>query len=68
MNAYRDSYWGMSQTFNPKEFDANNLMAWAAKVGFKYAIPTTKHHDGFAMWDTKARVRAETAPTFRLSA
>lgn len=38
MNAYRDSYWGMSKTFNPEAFAADDLMAWAAKVGFKYVV------------------------------
>jgi hypothetical protein len=46
--------WGMSKTFNPTAFDADKMMAWAKKVGIKYAVLTTKHHDGFAMWNTSA--------------
>ena len=54
MNAFRDSYWGLSRTFNPDRFDADAMMAWAKRVGFRYAVLTTKPHDGFAMWNTSA--------------
>lgn len=54
MNQFRDSYWGLEATFNPTQFVADDLMAFAKAAGFRYVIPTTKHHDGFAMWRTKA--------------
>lgn len=41
MNAFRDSYWGLSKTFNPQQFDADKMMAWAKRVGFKYAVSGT---------------------------
>jgi hypothetical protein len=54
MNAFRSSYWNMSKTFEPAKFNADALMKFAKRAGFKYVIPTTKHHDGFAMWNTSA--------------
>jgi alpha-L-fucosidase len=41
MNAFRDSYWGLSKTFNPQQFDADKMMSWAKRVGFKYAVSGT---------------------------
>lgn len=39
--------------FHPKDFDADDW-AWLAKVsGMRYAVLTTKHHNGFCMYDTK---------------
>jgi len=46
-------YWNLIETFNPTEFDARALARLCKEAGFKYMIFTTKHHDGFHMWDTK---------------
>ncbi len=54
MREYRESYWSMAETFRPSEFDADRLLSWARGVGFRYIVPTTKHHDGFAMFRTSA--------------
>ncbi|MEN6451083.1 MAG: alpha-L-fucosidase [Thermoguttaceae bacterium] len=43
---YRDS-------FNPVKFDAKQWVAVAKSAGVKYLVVTSKHHDGFAMFDTK---------------
>ena len=43
MNAYRDSYWGMSKTFNPVAFKADDMMRFAADVGFRYVPPPPLH-------------------------
>eukprot|EP00040_Diaphanoeca_grandis_P023728 m.129542 g.129542 ORF g.129542 m.129542 type:complete len:613 (-) comp29406_c0_seq1:292-2130(-) len=54
MTKYRTMYWGLSKTFNPTKF---NPMAWATaaeNAGMKYFVMTTKHHDGFAMYNTSA--------------
>lgn len=37
-------------TFDPKELDCDQWIAAAKRAGAKYAIMTTKHHDGFALW------------------
>jgi alpha-L-fucosidase len=39
--------------FNPIQFDADRLAALAADAGMKYLVITTKHHDGFCLFDTK---------------
>jgi alpha-L-fucosidase len=39
--------------FNPTEFDAAEWVALAKTAGMKYIAITSKHHDGFAMFDSK---------------
>ncbi len=39
--------------FNPTEYDAKAWVQMAKDAGMKYITITTKHHDGFAMWDSK---------------
>jgi alpha-L-fucosidase len=39
--------------FNPTKFNADDWVALAKATGMKYLVFTTKHHDGFCMWDTK---------------
>ena len=39
--------------FNPDLFDAKEWVATARKAGMKYMVLTTKHHEGFCLWDTK---------------
>ncbi len=39
--------------FNPVKFDAKKWVAIAKKAGVKYIVITSKHHDGFALWDSK---------------
>ncbi len=39
--------------FNPVKFDAKQWVAAAKDAGVKYIVITSKHHDGFAMFDTK---------------
>lgn len=46
-------YWLLNRTFNPVKFDAAAWARVARKAGMKYVTYTTKHHDGFCMWDTR---------------
>jgi len=39
--------------FNPDLYDAKEWARLAKAAGMKYAVLTTKHHEGFCMWDTK---------------
>ena len=54
MTSFREMYWGLSKTFNPTKFDPSGWAAAAKAAGMKYFVMTTKHHDGFAMYNTSA--------------
>jgi len=45
-------YVDLNKTFNPLRFQPDLWADLAADNGFKYLNFTTKHHDGFCMWDT----------------
>ncbi|MFS0726513.1 alpha-L-fucosidase [Paenibacillus sp. 1P07SE] len=45
-------YFGLNRTFNPVRFQPSLWAELAAEGGFRYLNFTTKHHDGFCMWDT----------------
>lgn len=42
-----------AKLFNPVKFDARRWVKIAKDAGMKYITITSKHHDGFCMWDTK---------------
>lgn len=46
-------YEKFAAQFNPVKFDAKKWVKTAKDAGMKYIVITTKHHDGFSMWDTK---------------
>ena len=50
---YKKWYWGLKKDFNPVRFDPDQWAAAAKEAGMKYVVFTTKHHDGFCMFDTK---------------
>lgn len=39
--------------FNPIKFDAAEWVRIAKDAGMKYIVITSKHHDGFCLWDSK---------------
>ena len=51
--AYKKEYEGLKNTFNPVSFDPGKWAKAAKDAGMKYVVFTTKHHDGFCMFDTK---------------
>ena len=46
------------QVFNPVNFDSEKWASDAEKWGFRYFVITTKHCEGFSMYDTKTKVKA----------
>ena len=48
----RDEYAELAKQFNPVEFDADAIARLAKEAGMKYLVHTSKHHDGFAMYDS----------------
>lgn len=52
-DTYKKAYEALKTTFNPTAFAPEKWAAAARKAGMKYVVFTTKHHDGFCMFDTK---------------
>jgi len=50
---YCRAYVQLKNTFNPVKFDPEKWAEAARYAGMKYVIFTTKHHDGFCMFDTR---------------
>jgi len=46
-------YLGMMRSFNPVRLQSERWAAIAKRNGFKYLVFTTKHHDGFCLFDSK---------------
>jgi len=51
--AYVKEYEALKNTFNPVDFNPEKWADAANYAGMKYVIFTTKHHDGFCMFDSK---------------
>jgi len=49
----RDEYAQLAKEFNPTDFDAKAIAKLAKDAGMKYVVITSKHHDGFAMYDSE---------------
>ena len=48
-----EEYDNLYKQFNPEKFNAREWAALAKQAGMKYLVFTTKHHDGFCMFDTQ---------------
>lgn len=62
LNAYRKELRDTNKTFNPVKFAPKKWAKLAKDCGFKYLLFTTKHHDGFCMFDTKQTDYKITSP------
>ena len=49
----RADYEKLAARFNPTSFDPDAMLDMAEAAGMEYVCLTTKHHDGFCLWDTK---------------
>lgn len=49
-----NEYMAEAATFDPSEFDAEKIVGIAKEAGMKYIVITSKHHEGFAMFDSDA--------------
>ncbi|PWG80104.1 alpha-L-fucosidase [Pararcticibacter amylolyticus] len=50
---FKKWYWGLSRKFDPVKFNPEQWAKAGKDAGMKYLVFTTKHHDGFCMFDTK---------------
>ncbi|KAF0140672.1 MAG: alpha-L-fucosidase 1 [Stygiobacter sp.] len=57
INTFYDAEWGRKDydisKFNPTELDVNQWTSTLKAAGVKLVLLTTKHHDGFCLWQTK---------------
>lgn len=49
-----DEYVKLADEFNPQNADMNEWALFARDAGMKYSVFVTRHHDGFAMWDSRS--------------
>ncbi|MDR1817781.1 MAG: alpha-L-fucosidase [Puniceicoccales bacterium] len=56
-NEKRARYNELYKTFNPVHFDADGWMDFFSRCGMQAFAFICKHHDGFAFWHTKTRVK-----------
>lgn len=66
--AYKKSYEQLQHSFNPTRFNPGKWATAAKQAGMKYVVFTTKHHDGFCMFDTKYTDYKITSPQTPFSA
>ena len=50
---YKQWYWGLSKEFNPVDFNPEQWAKVVKVAGMKYMSFTTKHHDGFCLFDSE---------------
>lgn len=50
---YKDWYWHLADELYPTKFDPTQWASVMADAGMRYMLFTTKHHDGFCLYDSK---------------
>jgi len=61
--SYKTEYEALKNTFNPIDFNPEKWASAAKKAGMKYLVFTTKHHDGFCMFDSRYTTYKITDPS-----
>jgi alpha-L-fucosidase len=59
---YKKEYEALKKSFNPTKFNPEKWAKAAKAAGMKYVVFTTKHHDGFSMFDSKYTDYKVTSP------
>lgn len=49
-----EEYERLADTFNPRPGAARDWAKLAKRAGMKYMVMTTRHHEGFSLWDSQA--------------
>ncbi|MGL5959254.1 MAG: alpha-L-fucosidase [Bacteroidales bacterium] len=69
INTYTEQEWGDGTEdpalFNPTELNTDQWVETIKKAGFKLAIITAKHHDGFCLWPTATTAHSVAASPWR---
>ncbi|HEY3284983.1 MAG TPA: alpha-L-fucosidase [Armatimonadota bacterium] len=63
MEQFKRDYWDLNRTFSPAHFEPAEWAQAAKDAGMRYFVFTTKHHDGFSMFDTKQSSYRVTDPS-----
>lgn len=62
-NTYKDNYFDL---FDPDLYDPKEWVTYAKAAGMKYVVITTRHHEGFSLWDTEfSAFKASNTPAKR---
>ncbi len=48
-----NEYFKLAEVFDPQEYNPDKWCKEAAEAGFTYAVLTTRHHDGYALWPSE---------------
>ncbi|BDD01187.1 alpha-L-fucosidase [Persicobacter psychrovividus] len=67
LKEFRKYYFDLPKKFNPVKFNPEQWADLAEDMGAKYFVFTTKHHDGFTMWDSQLTDYKITNPAYPCS-
>ena len=48
-----NEYYQLAERFKPDGYDPDKWLKAAKEAGFRYVVMTTRHHDGYAMWQSE---------------